>query len=90
MEGKKMRSEISFRQVARAVPGSVHINTVRRWATKGVKGRKLNAHRVGGRWYTTTDDLEEFLRPPSESMSKTIQLTESQKSATEEILKLLN
>jgi hypothetical protein len=47
-----------------------HRSTLIRWATKGCRGRRLRAEPLAGRWYTTTDAIEEFLRhvamlPPS-------------------------
>lgn len=36
--------------------------TVKRWATHGVKGVCLAASKVGGRWRTTEADLAEFVR----------------------------
>lgn len=43
----------------------VHINTVRRWITRGVKGTrgtrvKLEAVRQGGMWVTSVEALERF------------------------------
>jgi hypothetical protein len=39
-----------------------HRGTLIRWATKGVRGRRLRAEALAGRWYTTTDAIDEFLR----------------------------
>lgn len=41
----------------------VHIKTVRRWVLKGLKGRRLRAVRVGGRYYVSKACLHEFLNP---------------------------
>jgi len=35
--------------------------TVTRWRTKGVKGVRLNATRIGGRWWTTREDVVSFI-----------------------------
>ncbi|MFN3166113.1 MAG: DUF1580 domain-containing protein [Phycisphaeraceae bacterium] len=40
---------------------SIHIRTVRRWATKGLKGRRLQTVRVGGRYYVRLEWLEHFI-----------------------------
>ena len=39
-----------------------HRGTMIRWATRGVRGVTLKARRFLGRWYTTSDALEDFLR----------------------------
>lgn len=39
-----------------------HRSTLIRWAMKGVRGTRLRAEPLAGRWFTTTDAIEEFLR----------------------------
>lgn len=39
-----------------------HRATMLRWALKGVRGKRLLAERLGGRWYTTPEAVEDFLR----------------------------
>jgi len=39
-----------------------HRGTLIRWAIKGVRGKRLRAEPLAGRWFTTTDAIEEFLR----------------------------
>jgi hypothetical protein len=39
-----------------------HRATMLRWALKGVRGTRLRAERLGGRWYTTPEAVEDFLR----------------------------
>lgn len=52
-----------------------HRSTLIRWATKGVRGTRLQAEPLGGRWFTTTDAIESFLRhmtePPAEAVDRT-------------------
>ncbi len=43
-----------------------HRGTLIRWATKGVRGRRLQAEPLAGRWYTTTDAVDDFLRHMTE------------------------
>lgn len=43
-----------------------HRGTLIRWALKGVRGKRLRAEALAGRWYTTTDAIEEFLRHVSQ------------------------
>jgi hypothetical protein len=38
-----------------------HVNTIRRWTTIGVKGRKLRSIRIGGRRFVLVKDLEAFV-----------------------------
>ena len=39
----------------------VSYDTARSWQVRGIKGRKMHATQIGGRWYTTQDLLEDFL-----------------------------
>ena len=39
-----------------------HRGTLIRWAIKGVRNCRLRAEPIAGRWYTTTEAIEEFLR----------------------------
>lgn len=39
-----------------------HRCTLIRWATRGVRGLRLEAEPLAGRWYTTTDAVDEFHR----------------------------
>lgn len=46
-----------------------HRGTLIRWATRGVRGRRLRGELIAGRWYTTVDDIEEFLRHMTQPIS---------------------
>lgn len=39
-----------------------HRQTLIRWATRGVRGTRLQAERRGGRWFVTEEALVEFHR----------------------------
>lgn len=39
-----------------------HRGTLVRWATRGVRGRRLRAELLGGRWYTSEGEVDAFLR----------------------------
>ena len=39
-----------------------HRSTLIRWAIKGVRGKRLQAEALAGRWFTTAEAIEEFLR----------------------------
>lgn len=43
-----------------------HRGTLIRWAIKGVRGRRLRAEALAGRWFTTAEAIEEFLRHVTE------------------------
>ena len=55
---------ISLREAARRVPGrdrkDASYETIRRWATKGYRGKRLEVLHVGGRLMTTENALQEF------------------------------
>lgn len=46
-----------------------HRGTLIRWATRGVRGRRLRGELIAGRWYTTVEDIEEFLRHMTQPIS---------------------
>jgi len=39
-----------------------HRSTLIRWAVKGCRGKRLRAEPLAGRWFTTAEAIEEFLR----------------------------
>lgn len=49
---------VSFNDVSKQ--WHVHISTVFRWATSGVRGRRLPSLLIGGRRYVKKSDLEDF------------------------------
>lgn len=49
----------------------VHISTVWRWASKGVRGQKLKTWRVGGTTCTTDEAILEFISATSGSSRPT-------------------
>ncbi len=44
-----------------------HRGTLIRWALKGVRGKRLRAEPLAGRWFTTTNAIEDFLRHLSQA-----------------------
>lgn len=52
-----------------------HRGTLIRWALKGVRKKRLRAEVLAGRWFTTTEAIEEFLRhvstPPADAVDRT-------------------
>lgn len=53
-------------KAAREVPGQPHIATIVRWATRGVKGVKLETIMVGGRRFTSVEAIARFIERLSE------------------------
>ena len=52
---------ITLAQAARTLPGgAVHISTLHRWRTKGIRGIRLKTFRRGGGRYTYPSWLEDF------------------------------
>ena len=51
-----------------------HRSTLIRWALKGVRGKRLRAEPLAGRWFTTEAAIEEFLRhlsqPPVDAVDR--------------------
>jgi hypothetical protein len=48
-------------------PDRPSLPTIWRWCLKGVQGHKLEAYRVGRRWYTTEEAVLEFGRVLAET-----------------------
>jgi hypothetical protein len=46
---------------ARLLPGRPHCGTIMRWVQKGLGGERLEAVKVGGKWYTTREALNDFI-----------------------------
>ncbi len=52
---------LTFLQASTLVPSKPHANTLWRWATAGVRGKKLKSYLLGGQRFTTKEDVEDFL-----------------------------
>lgn len=56
--------DVSLADVAALLPLSrgrpVHHNTILKWITSGVRGIRLDAVKIGGRWYTSAESLKKF------------------------------
>ena len=72
----------SFAQVAREL--RVHVSTLHRWSTSGVRGRTLRTRLVGGRRYVDLDQLKIFLA--AESCSLTGQSDNERKRRAQDVL----
>ncbi len=56
---------ISFTQLAERIPGRsknrrIHASSIHRYRSPGIRGVKLYAFRIGGRWFTTMDAFKKF------------------------------
>lgn len=57
---------ITFGRLARSLPRRrmdrpVHPSTVHRWRSKGIRGIRLEAVRIGGAWQTSQEAFERFV-----------------------------
>jgi len=59
---------MTLHQVAKRL--KVHVATVYRWTLQGVRGKRLKSFLIGGRRYVAQADLEHFLRPEDQVVSK--------------------
>lgn len=51
---------LSLEALAARLPDRVHRTTLRRWAQEGVDGVRLEAVRLGRRWYSSVEALARF------------------------------
>jgi len=49
-----------------------HRGTLIRWAIKGVRGKRLQAEPLAGRWFTTEAAIEDFLRHLSQPQADAV------------------
>jgi hypothetical protein len=52
-----------------------HRSTLIRWATKGVRGQRLQAEPLAGRWFTTEPAIDDFLRHVTSLPADTVDRT---------------
>lgn len=60
-------SLLTFSQLASRLPPrrcgrAVHVSTVHRWRSHGIRGVRLEAVRIGGGWVTTLESFTRFCR----------------------------
>lgn len=53
--------QLALTDVPRIIGRKVHLNTLHRWAIRGVRGHKLRTRLIGGRRFTTASWVAEFL-----------------------------
>ena len=58
---------LTFSAAARSLPGRPHPSTIWRWHRVGVRGIRLEAVRLGGRYITSQEALDRFAARLSES-----------------------
>ena len=78
---------LTVRQVARRIPGRsgkpINISAIYRWIQRGVDGKRLEAVRIGGRFYTSVEALERFSEPAGSSEAQPAERTSARASAAE-------
>ena len=52
-----------------------HRSTLIRWAVKGVRGKRLQAEPLAGRWFTTEPAIDDFLRHVTSLPAETVDRT---------------
>jgi Protein of unknown function (DUF1580) len=52
---------LTLSDAAKSLPSRPHLSTIWRWATRGVRGHKLETLVIGGRRYTTPGRISAFL-----------------------------
>lgn len=55
------QEHIAIRDVRNHIPGNPHLATIWRWIYRGVRGQKLGTIVVGGRRFTTKEEIEKFI-----------------------------
>lgn len=53
---------LTLTEAAKTLPDRPHCSTLLRWRTSGVNGVRLEAVKVGGRWFTSRQALRRFVR----------------------------
>lgn len=70
-------SPLTLAEAAKTVPGNVNPATIWRWAHKGVRGLRLEAQPVGGRWFTSQEAVSRFLNALAVRAGQQVTPTES-------------
>lgn len=53
---------LAIADAAKELPERPHCSTMQRWHKRGIRGVKLEAIRIGGRWFTSRQALQRFVR----------------------------
>ncbi len=56
---------LTLSQAANSLPGRPHLSTLHRWRLRGVRGVRLRTCLIGGRRFTTSGWLDEFIAATS-------------------------
>ena len=51
---------LTLSEAAEQIPGGVHLSTLHRWRTRGVRGHVLETLRIGGKRVTSIEALQRF------------------------------
>ena len=52
---------LSLREAAASLPTRPHLCTIHRWRLRGIGGVKLGTVKIGGRRYTSAEELDRFI-----------------------------
>lgn len=82
---------VTFSELARSLPRRrgdrpVHVATIHRWRSRGLKGIRLEAIRIGGAWHSSREAFSRFadrLTAQVEAAEATLPATTSRRSHTE-------
>jgi hypothetical protein len=65
------KNPIDVETASRTAPcGHVHPRTIHNWIRRGVRGIRLDAVRVGSRWWTSVEALHRFVEALTRSGEK--------------------
>lgn len=53
---------LTITDAAKELPQRPHCSTLQRWRKRGIRGVKLEAALIGGRWFTSRQALRRFVR----------------------------
>ena len=72
---------LTLSQAAKTLPGRPHVSTLWRWATRGVRDRKLQTVLRGGRRFTRSLWLDDFLVPQDDAPATTSRTNRQREAA---------
>jgi len=68
---------VTIAEAVALVPGRPNVATIWRWAHQGVRGVRLEAVPVGGRWFTSREAIQRFLTAQAQRAGQKVSATES-------------
>ena len=68
---------VTIAEAVAFVPGKPNVATLWRWMHNGVRGIRLEAVPVGGRWFTSKEAIERFLAAQAQRAGQKVTAIES-------------